>query len=188
MFSYLQSLSPRSAYKTLENGDKIHLVDVREPVEFSTGHARGSISLPLAKLTAKRIRKHLGDAAGVSEPLYVMCATGTRAEHAVRRLHNIGLKNAVLVNGGVEAWSNEQLPMDCNGDRLSFEQQTQVLVGVLLVVVLAKALLLHPAFYALIGIVGIAMIFAGMSRNNAISLLVARLPWNRATSQTVQPS
>ena len=182
MFSYLQSLSPHLTFKVIEDGDKGHLVDVREYPEFSKGHARGSISVPLGKLSAKHLRKQIGYAAGITEPIYITSATGMRAEQAIRRLHNIGLKNAVLVNGGIEAWSNEQLPMDYDDRRLSFEQQAQVLVGILLVVVLAKALLINPAFYALIGVLGIAMILMGISRNNALPALIARLPWNRVSA------
>ena len=182
MFSYLQSLSPRLTLKAIEDGDQGHLVDVREYPEFSKGHARGSISIPLGKLSAKRLRKNIGYAAGITEPIYIMSAKGIRAEQAIRRLHNIGLKNTVLVNGGIEAWSNEQLPMDYDESRLSFEHQAQVLIDTLLVAVLAKALLINPAFYALIGILGIAMILMGMSRNNALSAFVARLPWNRIST------
>ena len=101
MFSYLQSLSSYLAFKVIGDGDKGHLVDVREYPEFSKGHASGSVSIPLGELSAKRLRKHIGYAAGITEPIHITSATGMRAEQAIRRLHNIGVKNAVLVNGGI---------------------------------------------------------------------------------------
>ena len=188
MFSYVESRDPRAVYREIEGGREAALIDVRDTAEFAAAHAKGAVSMPLAKLDSARIRARLGEGVGTTQALYVLSATGVRAERAVHRLRNTGLKNTVLVNGGFEAWSNAQLPTARNDRRPSLEQQIHIMVGILLVVVLTKAWLLHPAFYALLGVMGIAMIANGIGQHDPLRVLIARLPWNRRSHAQVAPS
>ena len=65
----------------LENGE-IHLVDVREQVEFAGGRVKGASLLPLGELEKRH--KELDH----SKPIYVMCRTGRRSAEAQRKLHD----------------------------------------------------------------------------------------------------
>ena len=51
---------------------------------------------------------------------------------------------------------------------------TAALAGVLL------GALIHPAFYAISGLVGVGLVFAGVTDWCGMGMLLARMPWNRA--------
>lgn len=38
---------------------------------------------------------------------------------------------------------------------------------------------IHPAFFALVGGIGVGLLFAGITRNCALAKLIARMPWNQ---------
>ena len=87
----------------LKNGE-IHLVDVREQVEFAGGRVKGASLLPLGELEKRHSELDH------SKPIYVMCRTGRRSAEAQRKLHDLGFTNVVNVSGGIEAWKKEDLP------------------------------------------------------------------------------
>ena len=89
----------------LENGE-IHLVDVREQIEFSGERVTGASLLPLGEL----VERH--EELDHSKPIYVMCRSGVRSAEAQRRLKALGLANVINVVGGIEAWKREGLPID----------------------------------------------------------------------------
>lgn len=72
------------------------VVDVRSKSEFSSGHAKGSINIPLEQITLYldkfKAQKHV----------IICCRSGNRSAHAMRLLNQKGLKN--ITNGG--SWQN----------------------------------------------------------------------------------
>ncbi len=73
------------------------LLDVREPDEYATGHARGAVNLPLSQLTDR-----LGEIP-TAEPVHVICQSGKRSAQATALLTDHGV-NAINVEGGTSAW------------------------------------------------------------------------------------
>jgi hypothetical protein len=63
--------------------------------------------------------------------------------------------------------------------RLSLERQTQIALGFLILLMLAKGTLLHPLFLIAIGLLGVGLIVAGATAHCGLAALLARLPWNR---------
>ena len=59
---------------------------------------------------------------------------------------------------------------------MPMERQTQIAVGVLILVLLAKGVLLHPLFYALTGLLGIGLIVAGVTARCGLASVLARMP------------
>jgi hypothetical protein len=88
----------------------------------------------------------------------------------------------VLVTGGTEAWARQRLPLLRTSRLPSLERQTQIALGALILVLLAKASLLHPVFYALVGLMGTGLLVAGITGRCGIAALLARMPWNRRDS------
>jgi rhodanese-related sulfurtransferase len=72
------------------------LVDVRSPAEYASGHAAGSLNLPLPDLT------HRASELPQSVPLVVGCASGTRSGMAVRQLKKMGFQEAYNIG----SWRN----------------------------------------------------------------------------------
>ncbi|PBC59585.1 MBL fold metallo-hydrolase [Streptomyces sp. Tue6028] len=98
-------ITPAEAGERTGPGAEAVLLDVREPDEWTQGHAPGSVSFPLSALTAG------GDlpVAARHRPLVVVCRSGVRSRDAVALLTARGL-DAVDVVGGMRAWTREGLP------------------------------------------------------------------------------
>lgn len=182
MQSDISVARPFAVYRMAQEGERFHLVDVRTPAEYSDGHALGAVSEPLDGFDAHRITTRLGEGAGTTSPVYLLCASGNRARQAAVKLREQGLDKLMVVEGGTQVWDERNLPMRRQSKRLSLERQTQISVGVLLLLTLAKGTLLHPLFLALIGLLGVGLVFAGVTARCGLTALLARMPWNRLQS------
>lgn len=91
----------------LINQGKTLILDVREPAEFSAGHLRDAKNIPLAQLpqTLAEIEKFK------SKPVVVVCQSGPRSSKATALLKNAGFNEAVSLDGGIEAWQGQGLPV-----------------------------------------------------------------------------
>jgi rhodanese-related sulfurtransferase len=74
-----------------------HVIDVREPDEYTGGHVPGALSIPLAT-----VPDHL-DAFRQDEPVAVICHSGGRSRRAVEFVGAQGI-DAVNVDGGTAGW------------------------------------------------------------------------------------
>ena len=157
----------------------LKLVDVRSAAEFADGHARGAVSIPLEGLDIDTLKKCLGDFDAQAQTLYLLCQSGIRAEQAAQKLQQQGLHNLVVIQGGTSAWQSNGLPMVRSSKLLSLERQTQIAIGVLLMVILFKGLVLHPVFYSLTGVIALGLIFAGVTAKCSLTTFIARMPWNQ---------
>jgi rhodanese-related sulfurtransferase len=80
----------------LINSDKVSIVDVRTPMEFTEGHVNGSINIPLNDLV-ERVEELRG-----MQPLVLCCASGGRSGQATDYLQVQGFEE--VYNGG--GWTN----------------------------------------------------------------------------------
>jgi len=98
----LKGDSPVNHWKGL---DKTYydLLDVREPLEFESGHVEGTVNIPLHTL-----RSRLNDQSRNKE-IAVYCGVGRRSYYATR----------LLKQNGFSVWK-------ISGGVISFEQQSQV--------------------------------------------------------------
>lgn len=157
----------------LENGE-IHLVDVREQVEFAGGRVKGASLLPLGELEKRHSELDH------SKPIYVMCRTGRRSSEAQRKLHALGFTNVVNVSGGIEAWKKENLPVERDEHApWSIERQVRFTAGLLVFTGVVLSLLVHPYFVVLAGFVGFGLAFTATIDWCGMGLLIAKMPWNK---------
>jgi len=63
------------------------VIDVRRPDEFSQGHAKGSINIPLQEMPER-----LDEIKKIKEPIVVVCGGGTRHVKAFELLKANGIK------------------------------------------------------------------------------------------------
>ena len=83
----------------------IQLIDVREPEEYATAHAAGSVSIPLSELVART------EEIDPDRDIYVICHAGGRSLQAAEYLENaLGWDNVINVAGGTSAWVEAGLP------------------------------------------------------------------------------
>jgi len=79
--------------------DDAVLLDVREPAEWTAGHAPNAVHIPLGELPQR-----LDDLPHTLESLPVVCRSGVRSAQAVAYLANRGVE-ATNVAGGMQAWA-----------------------------------------------------------------------------------
>jgi rhodanese-related sulfurtransferase len=81
------------------------LLDVREPEEFSAGHAPEAKLIPLGQLAARlqEIAEHK------DKPVVVICRSGRRSGIAVAQLQAAGFTQVSNVQGGMQAWEKSGL-------------------------------------------------------------------------------
>lgn len=157
----------------LENGE-IHLVDVREQVEFAGGRVSGASLLPLGELEERH--QELDH----SKPIYVMCRTGRRSSEAQAKLKAMGFTNVINVVGGIEAWKKEDLPLERDEHApWSIERQVRFMAGLLVFTGVVLSLVVHPWFIALAGFVGFGLTFTAVIDWCGMGLLIAKMPWNK---------
>lgn len=98
-------VAPGDLKSRLDRGDRILLLDVREPHEFRTGHLPGATSVPLGELP-----KHLGELDRDGE-IVAYCRSGGRSARAARLLSDAGFRRVHNLAGGLLAWSEEVGPI-----------------------------------------------------------------------------
>ena len=82
------------------HGEGRVVVDVREPVEWQSGHVAGALHIPLGDLPA-RVASELPDR---SAPLLLYCRSGARSGRASEYLVANGYTDVVNLNGLIDAW------------------------------------------------------------------------------------
>ena len=87
----------------LDAGEKLNLVDVREPHEHEAFNI-GGILLPLGQVQSLQTDDidHLKE-----ETVYVYCRSGNRSGQACLMLEPYGFKNIINVSGGMLAWQEK---------------------------------------------------------------------------------
>jgi rhodanese-related sulfurtransferase len=91
----------------LINQGKAVIVDVREPVEFAAGHLRDAKNIPL-----KELSQRVGELEKFkSRTAILVCQTGVRSSQAAGQLKNAGFAEVYSLEGGLEAWQAQGLPV-----------------------------------------------------------------------------
>ena len=185
MINSHQFISPSGMHAEMQADNQPLLVDVREPAEFAQGHAQGAKNIPLGQVSRDKLQQLDFRWQADSQPVYLICEAGFRALQAAETLYQQGVEQTVVVEGGTDAWQASQLPMIGKKSKLlSLERQTQIALGVLLLVLLFKGVLVHPGFYLLIGVVATGLVVAGVTAKCSLTSLLARMPWNQQGSST----
>ena len=99
----MKTISVENLKAKLDAGEKINLVDVREPHEHAAFNI-GGILLPLGKVQGLETDDidHLKD-----ETVYVYCRSGNRSGQACLMLEPYGFKDIINVSGGMLAWQDK---------------------------------------------------------------------------------
>ena len=93
------AISVQELKNRLDKGDKIFLLDVREPHEFSMAKIEGSTLIPLGTLPASLNQLDPND------EIVALCHKGMRSADAVGFLLQQGFNNIKNLVGGIDAWS-----------------------------------------------------------------------------------
>jgi molybdopterin/thiamine biosynthesis adenylyltransferase/rhodanese-related sulfurtransferase len=98
------SITPSALTERLQRGDRLILLDVREPVEQQVSRLEGAFNIPLGLLASR-----LGELERGVE-IVAFCRTGTRSSYAVQMLAAAGFVNVKSLQGGLNAWAEQVEP------------------------------------------------------------------------------
>lgn len=94
-------LSPTDLKQRFDRGDKLLLIDVREPWEFDVCHIEGAKLIPMGQIPANI------QSLDIDEDVVCYCHHGMRSLDVAVWLRNQGVANAKSLSGGIERWSVE---------------------------------------------------------------------------------
>lgn len=151
------------------------LLDVRTPPEFESAHIEGALLHPLSELDPDQVRT----LAEGKPYCLVICQSGIRARQAAQKLYAAGMDTVRILDGGIQAWEDKDLPLVRGRKTLPLERQVRIGAGTLVLTGILLGVLVNPWWIALSGFVGAGLVFAGITNTCGMALLLARMPWNR---------
>ncbi|MEQ9504895.1 MAG: rhodanese family protein [Hyphomonas sp.] len=172
--STLTKIDPKAVAEGLKAG-RFHLIDIREADEFAREHIPGAVSIPLSGVERADVKLEAGRTA------VFHCKSGMRTEANCAALSARVDGDALLLDGGLDAWKKAGLPVKDNAKApLPMNRQVQITAGLLILIGVVLGALVHPAGYALAGFVGAGLTFAGISGWCGMANVLAVMPWNKA--------
>jgi len=104
----MKAITPFELQLLIDKGN-VELIDVRPRQEFKTVHALVARSVPLSEFEPHSVLAHRK--LDRRAPLYIMCRNRMLASLAACDLAAAGLAEAIVVDGGIEAWERQCLPV-----------------------------------------------------------------------------
>ena len=100
----IQEIQPSRLAQRLERGEKLEIIDVREPYEWAIGHIPGARLVPLAQISdeIQRLDKR--------RETILYCKVGARSRVAAQQLANAGVADVRNLAGGILRWIDEVDP------------------------------------------------------------------------------
>ena len=103
----MHTISVEDLKKKMDQGESLHLIDVREPAEHAQFNIGGTL-IPLGKIQSMQVEE-LEDLH--NEELILYCRSGNRSGQACLILDMLGFKNTNNLAGGMLAWEDRILPL-----------------------------------------------------------------------------
>ncbi len=102
--SAVQEIQPAQLAHRLETGEKLEIIDVREPYEWAIGHIPGARLVPLGRIAEEipRLDKR--------RETILYCKMGARSMSAARQLADAGVSDVRNLAGGILRWIDEVDP------------------------------------------------------------------------------
>ena len=98
-------IDPIEVKRRLDAGEKIRMVDVREPFEHQQAHIAGAELIPMRSVPQALESLRAGTA-----QLVLFCHHGMRSLQVAEWLRRQGFDDAVSMAGGIDRWSLEVDP------------------------------------------------------------------------------
>jgi glyoxylase-like metal-dependent hydrolase (beta-lactamase superfamily II)/rhodanese-related sulfurtransferase len=175
----LEMISPRDASSLLEQDPQTKILDVRSALEFSQVHIEHSLNIPIDMISAK-----INEMSQSKQNYLVLCHTGNRAAMAADMLIQSGIHTVKVMEGGIIRWQKEKLPVIKGQGGMSLERQVRLIAGSLVLLGIMMSWLLHWAFIFVSVFVSSGLIYAGLTDNCLMGMLLMKLPYNKKLYKT----
>jgi len=96
----IREVTVNDVKKMLDQGEKFHLVDVREESEWAKDHLPGAIHLGKG-IIERDIEQRLPE---TSATIVLYCGGGYRSALAADNLRRMGYENVISMDGGIRGW------------------------------------------------------------------------------------
>ena len=100
----MQTITAEQLSTQLGNGDKVVLLDVRDPWEYEICRLSGSLNIPMNEI-AEKTNELDPDARTI-----VICHFGMRSMEVGNFLESAGFRDIVNLEGGLDAWAEQVDP------------------------------------------------------------------------------
>lgn len=172
--SHLKSISPDRAAVLIRSGAV--LIDIREADEHARENIPGARHHSLTRVDSESPVRS-GD-----EVVIFHCKSGARTKGNSPKLGAAAQNcEAYILEGGLDAWKNAGLPVTLDRSRpIDMMRQVQIASGGLVLAGVMLGAAITPAFYALSGLVGVGLLFAGVSGFCGLARLLGMMPWNQS--------
>jgi phage shock protein E len=102
-----KSLPPYDFHLAYLRADSAILIDVREFFEYKKSRIKDAINIP----SSGNI-EFAADTLGKESPLFLYCTSGFRSKRVAGKLYDKGFRNLYSLDGGINAWKKENMPVD----------------------------------------------------------------------------
>ncbi|MEM0910869.1 MAG: rhodanese-like domain-containing protein [Pseudomonadota bacterium] len=162
--------------KVLIDSNDACLVDVREAIEHDAFHIAPSAHIPLGKITSDLLPK-------TDKKVVIYCLKGVRGQKACEKVTATNDDVDVFnLTGGINAWRAAGLPLKVSEKKhFPLDRQVQITIGSFVLFSALASVLVNPAFVWVAAFFGAGLMFAGMTGTCGLGLLIAKMPWNKAT-------
>lgn len=167
----------------LSSGGECQVIDVREFSEFNSERIADAQLMPLSNF-----EKH-ADEIDHTKPVYLLCRSGNRAKQAAERLLAKGFTDVHVVEGGMLAWTQANLPVVKGESKVwSLERQVRFAAGLFVLTGVVLGFVVSPYFFLLSGFVGAGLVFAAVTDTCGMAMVLARMPWNQKPAEKTTPA
>jgi rhodanese-related sulfurtransferase len=171
------TIAPDVLVRMREQDPAVHVIDVRTPGEFETGHIEGSYNVPLDLLG-----EHVSDLAALDHKVVLVCQSGARATKALEQLVAAGKSNLRLLEGGMSAWTaSGNRVARTNATRWPMDRQVRLVAGSIVLASVTASVWFPPARFVG-GFIGAGLTFSAVTNTCGMAMALAKLPYNRGAS------
>lgn len=104
----------------------------------------------------------------------------------MERLQQLGYPDIQILAGGLQAWMAAGQAVERGAGRVwSLERHVGGVAGVLVLLGVLLAWLVHPGFVALAAFVGAGLVFTTVTNSCGMGMVLARMPWNQRPKNAV---
>jgi rhodanese-related sulfurtransferase len=106
----MNTIHPLDLEAKIQANEPVEILDLRPRPQFEKRHVHGAHSLPFDEFDTASLL-HCRELP-LTEPLYVISQKGGLARLAADAMEDFGLENLIVVEGGMENWERNRLPID----------------------------------------------------------------------------
>ncbi|USQ12810.1 sulfurtransferase [Legionella lytica] len=105
---HIKEISPQKLKEKLDNHEDMHVIDVREDHEWTTGHIPTAIHLGRG-IIERDIEKKIPDQ---QQQIIVYCSGGFRCALVAESLQKMGYAQVYSLDTGLQGWIDLDYPVD----------------------------------------------------------------------------